>query len=78
MLVCSVQMISLLDNKSNFQMFTLFSGALCKEAAHKVIKSKEAAWPSGQRVGLAIRRSCSDHYLDLFLGSPELNPRPHL
>ena len=26
---------------------------------------REAAWPSGQRVGL------SDHYLDLFHGSPE-------
>ena len=35
----------------------------------------EAAWPSGQRVGLAIQRSRfesrSDHYLDVFLGSPE-------
>ena len=37
----------------------------------------EAAWPSGQRDGLAIRRSrvrvppSADHYLDLFLGSPE-------
>ena len=26
---------------------------------------------AGQRVGLAIRRSRSDHYQDLFLGSPE-------
>ena len=33
------------------------------------------AWPSDQRVGLAIQRpgfeSRPDHFLDLFLGSPE-------
>ena len=32
---------------------------------------KEAAWPSGQRVGGPGFESRSGHYLDLILGSPE-------
>ena len=38
-----------------------------------LISNGELAWLSGQRVGLAIQRSRipSDHYLDVFHGSPE-------
>jgi len=36
------------------------------------VEALEAAWPSGQRVGGPRFKSHSNHYLDLFFGSPEL------
>ena len=70
------------DEKGYAQEWRIKVKDECITSRRNVWKLRRQPWPSGQRVGLAIRRSrvrvplC--HLLDLYSVVPSSNPRPRL